>query len=145
MNRFLILLIIVVLILISHTGCSNDISPNAVPVFEANTYSSRIGSKEYDFEVSSQLIDSSQEWSFDQKMPVTMEDAVAIAKKDIDRYDKDNKLWVLSRIELSRLGITNKWFYIVQFDKRMGINSDVISNDYLMIPVLFNGKTIKGE
>jgi len=143
--KFYILFLSIIFIFVS-SSCTCEVQEVSGPSSYSSSYVSRIGIKKYKFNITSQLMENSQEWIFGQKLPLEMEDAVAIAEKEILYYDNSKELWLLSDIELSRFGETNKWFYVIKFHKKQKENmSDLISDDYLMIPVLFNKQAIKGE
>jgi hypothetical protein len=132
-------MIFIFLVLFSCTYEEHQVS---VPVSYSRIYQSRIVKKQYEFNVTTEIMGNSQEWFIGQKLPLKMEEAVTIAEKEIANYDTSRELWLISDVSLCRLGTTNKWFHVVHFEKRQkGIKSD----DYLYIPVLFNGQAIKGE
>lgn len=133
-----------VLVLVFVLGCSPE-EPQGTLVSQSATSYSKVNGKRYAFEISNKAIEDSPAWSADKTMPLTTSDAIKTAELEIQYYSEKKDLWYVSSVELNRFGLSDKWVYVVVFNKRKGSNPDMSTSDYLRIPVLLNGQPIKGK
>ena len=133
-----------VLVLVFVLGCSPE-EPQGTLVSQSYGSHSQVKGKEYDFKITKETLKDSPDWSVGKTIPLTISDAVRIAELEISNYSTEKDLWHLTGIELMRFGLTDKWLYVIAFDKTRSRDSEMYTNDYLRIPVLFNGIPIKGK
>lgn len=73
--------------------------------------------------------------------PFPIRKAIRVSRDELGQYIDDPTQWRLSSVELRNLGMHGGWFYVVGWRPRTpGYVGDGIS-----IPVLMNGKAIRGE
>jgi hypothetical protein len=135
---------VMVLVLFYVLGCTPE-EPKGMLVSRSATSYSKINGKRFVFEISNEAIENSPAWSADKTIPLTTSEAVKIAELEVPNYSKEKDLWYVANVELNRFGLSDKWVYVVVFNKRKGSNTDMSTDDYLRIPVLFNGQPIKGK
>ena len=142
-SRYLSPTILFFILLAMSLSCS-DVFDNATLVSSSAGYKSRVNGKYITFTVSTEILADSPNWSLGEKLPLDFETAALIAEKEITNYVQTKELWSLAGIWFKRLEPSNKWYYVVQFNRKMRRGSNMDSDDYLMIPVLLDGKPIKG-
>ena len=103
---------------------------------------SRIHGEEFEVHITDKILNESPAWSIGKPVPLSIEEAVGIARKEVQKYDKKEGAWEVTSIHLQRLG-EEQWFYVIQFDPTKGMSSAPPSNDYIVVPVLLNGKTVE--
>ena len=125
-------------------SCSTEFNEPAF-VSSSRGFISRVDGKEIEFKVLSSDLDKSPSWRVENRLPLSIEQAVSIAKLEIKNYSDEDKLWHLKSISLNQLGSEDKWFYAIQFNKNLREGSEMDSDDYLIIPILLESRPIKGN
>ncbi|MBN1473593.1 MAG: hypothetical protein JW914_03165 [Syntrophaceae bacterium] len=135
---------VMVFILFLILSCSAE-EPEGILVSQFAASYSNINGKKYIFKITEETLNGTPDWSADKIIPLTASDAVKIAELEISNYSEEKGLWHLAGIELRRFGLTDKWLYVIEFNKVRSHGSNIPTNDYLRIPVLLNNQAIKGE
>jgi hypothetical protein len=125
-------------------ACSTEFN-EPVLVSSSRGFISRVDGKEVEFRVSSSDLVKSPSWRVGNKLPLSIEQAVSIAKLEIKNYSDEEKLWHLTSFSFNQLDSEDKWFYAIQFNKKLREGSEMDSDDYLIIPILFEGNAIEGK
>jgi hypothetical protein len=76
----------------------------------------------------------------DPNPPLSIREAIATARKEVERMDK-HRHWALDSVTLRSIGSNDKWLYLVRFMEELG-NGLPMNVD---IPVLMNGIVLKPE
>ena len=142
------LLLIKTLFFLSFTfltiSCSTELN-EPVLVSSGRVFGSRVDGKEIKFQVLFSDLDKSPSWRVGNRLPLSIEQAISIAELEIKNYSDEEKLWHLKSISLNQLGSEDKWFYAIQFNKKIRKGSEMDSDDYLIIPILLESRPIKGK
>jgi hypothetical protein len=125
-------------------ACSAEFN-DPVLVSSSRSFISILDGKELEFRVSSSDLVKSPAWEVGRRLPLSIEQAVSIAKLQIKNYSHEEQLWHLKSISLNQLDSDDKWFYAIQFNRKLGEGSKMDSDDYLIIPILLDGRAIEGK
>ena len=87
------------------------------------------------------------------RLPLSPPRAVRLAEADLPQYVREPSDWYVSGVELLRVRQTDKWYFVVCFEKKpryvespySGVAQVGEFGTHLGIPVLFTGRTIRGN
>lgn len=146
MNKIVLTLCSTLFLLTILVSCSPEENfSNATLVSQSFGIYSQVGKQKYHATITSENFKENLSWEIGQSLPLSIAEASAIATAEIENYYSEKELWLISGIEIERFGTSNNWFYIVKLFKKSASNMEMTTNDYLSIPVLFDGTTIKGK
>ncbi len=144
MNKHISFVLLLVLLLIT-VSCKSELMDNnssSILVSQSMSFRSRINGDEFSINVSDKIFNKSTEWNPDQPLPLSTAEAVAIAQNEIQKHDSKGGIWEVTSINLQRLS-KGKWIYAIHFDPANGKSMAPPSNNYIVIPILFNGKPVE--
>lgn len=109
------------------------------------SFLSDVGSQVLKFELSSDLLERSDTVDVTGNLPLSPSGAVQIAMNASRLYIPlgERSGWRITEVSLKRWGLSEKWYYVVAFKMKDTVGLPV--EKQLLIPVLMNGETVKGE
>ncbi len=134
-------IILKVSILLLAIGCSDNSKIKLNSEF-ISTHSAYYGNHRYDFRFTTTDFEICPKWDFSDEMPSLGFKSAAMAARICLGSIVDNpKKWEIFRISLEALDEGNEWIYKVSFLSPPESSSNM--REYVEIPVLLSGKTIK--
>ena len=108
------------------------------------TYNNYRSGNRYDFNIISEQLAKTPEWTEDQdNPPLSPRAAIKIAKTQMQRLFVDADKWTSRGLQIHQLG--NRWIYLVEFTEPPPPGAlDYISSPF-RIPVLMNGETVEPQ
>jgi hypothetical protein len=87
---------------------------------QGGSYFSFIGKVGLTSEISQKELLESPDWKPESVLPLSISDAVALARQELQKHADDLPDWEPSSIELKRvpLDAATKWYYVVKFDQK---------------------------
>jgi hypothetical protein len=127
-----------------HGGCSHPVLTPEVEqvgrVLSQSTSSfASVAGRRWTYSVSSDELASEPDWagpSFGLP-PLSLEDAVTIARHEIPKYIETSEDLKVVRIEIESLCCPERWFYVISF------RTPQLGDDSLSIPVLMSGRAVE--
>ena len=109
------------------------------------SFLSEVGSQVLKFEIPSALLEKSKSVDGSKDLPLGPGGAVEVARTASRLYipQGERSGWRIAEVSLKRWGLSEKWYYIVSFKTKSAVDMPV--EKQLLIPVLMNGETVKGE
>jgi hypothetical protein len=97
----------------------------------------------FDFSLTKAEIVATPRWKTGSEHPaVSPRDAISTARNQLKTFVADGDKWRLDNICLFDLG-EDRWIYVVRFGREYPPTTAVFGAEYLEIPVLMDGSTVK--
>jgi hypothetical protein len=109
-------------------------------------YRGRVQGKNISFCVTQSDLQQSPSWEPGDKIQVSIQAAIKLAEKEVERQTQGSKDWSVSKVSIEyiglRVGMTGKWIIIVELTRRGHVTNDY---EYLNVPILLTGRAIEGR
>ncbi len=134
------------MLLFLFSACTDDfLTTSYVPGMSSASHYSRVNDKEIQFVVTWDELVNTPDWFHDKPLPFDLNKTVDIASKQFVKFNQDIESWSLESINVKRFGETDKWYYLISFERKAEKGSTKPSDDYLRIPIMFSGKAIASQ
>ena len=142
--RRLIVVAVVILAVVSLRPARSSASTqkgdaNAVTGF---TMSFEFRGKSYSFELNAEGLSGTPGWEKPEsgRPPLAVPEAIEVSKRQLIKYHPTIARWQIAGIDLSPVGTTSKWYYMISWRPEGGHVKDIFS-----VPVLMDGRPVTLE
>ena len=119
-----------------------EVVPRSVTVSQSVTFISHVAGNRLVFEVRDSDLANSPSWDGpeNEAPPMSLAEAVRIARQEVPRYVTTPERWLLHGIGVQSLGRDGKWFYLVSWRPPGNHVGDDLS-----VVVLMSGEAVQGQ